>query len=970
MTLMFKRLGILFMLGIIGSSLLVGLLPYSTQSVSAATENGRFKDNSTIEYKGANYIDITGDNDSGSYIKEKDPTDCTGNGQEPGLNTKSLYKPTNTIRDINSAKNKANHIVYEARYYHAASNRVLTAAEYQGLDKQDIFRDEVRCIQTSKEPITLTGQHEAGIEYAWRDEDHIERTDGTRMYTKDSNGEFVWKSDDNKCKEKLKPNNDATAILSHHGKRNVADTTCIYETDSIFLGDTANSTKAGGTGTTADGSTTADLDKAEDDKPSCESGGGELSWILCPMLRGASSFLQYVDEKLNKLLSLPSAYYNNDKLRETWARMRNLAYAILIPIMLIMVISTALGFDFVSAYTFKKALPRLVIAIIFMALSFEITKFLIILTNDVGKGLLGLMTSSFTGGGEITIASLFNPGGGAGATATFGVILAGVLAPGLIAVLLLQLFMAAMSLLIALLALAFRQMLLIMFMVLAPLAILAWIFPGNDKMWKLWWGSFSKLLLLYPIIMILIGSGRAFAWLVQSAGGDDVLATILKLTAYVAPYFFIPTMFKLAGGVFATITGMTNDKSKGLFDRTKKLRNQKAGEAYQRGKNDNFLKGGNDRNLRGKLNRMVSTGANINKAGLRPTNWSTNLATARGSNAQQEIEHNKEKNADYAPFKFDDDVNRAASESHDAESLRAALRRADQRLVSNGKDARFSTAAEMEQVVSRVQRVRKAMSTDGFRQMTTTQALAGGTAYDTAGEAWAAVAAAGGNDDAATARMVNEGRSVLMSTGRVDQGGASFGATLGSVRRMQDELRQTGNISAATMAAENRVIHKNVYASQGGATLVHSSMKASAVEEMAPEIIRTVTDAVASGDSRSTAQSLASLGAVYDGMVGSSPEKAKIMADKVMRKEIDFGSLSPDLKRMLAPAMAETQPDGSVSYRTSGPITFQRAIETLRSNPEFQEMRREYQTQVEAAARAGGPPPPGTTPGALGGRVT
>ena len=52
------------------------------------------------------------------------------------------------------------------------------------------------------------------------------------------------------------------------------------------------------------------------------------------------------------------------------------------------------------------------------------------------------------------------------------------------------------------LLLVFRQMLVIGLVLVAPLAILSWIFPGNDKLWKLWWGSFSKLLLIFPLIML------------------------------------------------------------------------------------------------------------------------------------------------------------------------------------------------------------------------------------------------------------------------------------------------------------------------------------------------------------------------------------------------------------------------------------------------------------------------------------
>ncbi len=332
-----------------------------------------------------------------------------------------------------------------------------------------------------------------------------------------------------------------------------------------------------------------------DDQPSCEEGGGENTWILCPALRTASSFLSFVDEKLTNLLTIPNDYYNSPVIEVAWERMRDIAYLVLVPLMLVMVISTALGFDFISAYTIKKALPRLLIAAVFIALSLEITRFLIIMTNDVGQGVLGLVQSSFNGAENITLAKILNPGGVTSGLFTVGVVAGGVAAIGVIPVVLLYLVTAGLSLFIALLALAFRQVLLVAFMIIAPLAILGWIFPGNDKLWKLWWGSFSKLLLLFPLIMFLLGVGKGFAALVQDVGPDDFLGTILKLTAYIAPYFLIPSMFKSAGGIFAAATGMVNDRSRGAFDRLKKIRGDKLSKNLQdmkqgtRFKNNNAL---------------------------------------------------------------------------------------------------------------------------------------------------------------------------------------------------------------------------------------------------------------------------------------------------------------------------------------------------------------------------------------------
>lgn len=122
---------------------------------------------------------------------------------------------------------------------------------------------------------------------------------------------------------------------------------------------------------------------------------------------------------------------------------------------------------------------------------------------------------------------------------------------------------------------------------MAPLAILSWIFPANNKLWELWKGSFTKLLLLFPIVYLLVGAGRIFAVLVNQSGqhsgtGDSgLIGVILKLSAYILPYFFIPLVFKFAGGAFATIAGMAQDRERGLFDRQRKYRQRKMGENWR-----------------------------------------------------------------------------------------------------------------------------------------------------------------------------------------------------------------------------------------------------------------------------------------------------------------------------------------------------------------------------------------------------
>lgn len=333
-------------------------------------------------------------------------------------------------------------------------------------------------------------------------------------------------------------------------------------------------------------------------EPTCESEGWQLSWIICPVLYLGDATLRKLDQAIISLLSVPNDYYDetkNPELKEAWTRVRDIAYILLLPVVLVMVISTALGFDFVNAYTVKKALPRLIAATMFIALSFEITKFLVVLTNDVGTGVHGLIIGSFTGRGaeEISLASVFSPNNSDSIVSApiFAAAIAGAAAVGSIGIILSYILVGIVALAVGFFLLSLRQMLLIALMLVAPVAILAWIFPGNDKMWKLWWGTFSKLLLLFPLIMLLIAVGKSFATMVADTDGSFV-STLIKLVAYVGPYFLIPATFKFAGGLFATVAGMANDRERGLLDRNKKYRqakmsnnwsNAKAGTKFNRG---------------------------------------------------------------------------------------------------------------------------------------------------------------------------------------------------------------------------------------------------------------------------------------------------------------------------------------------------------------------------------------------------
>jgi hypothetical protein len=68
---------------------------------------------------------------------------------------------------------------------------------------------------------------------------------------------------------------------------------------------------------------------------------------------------------------------------------------------------------------------------------------------------------------------------------------------------------------------------------------------------------------------------------------------ILVIVCYFGPYFLIPKTFSMAGSAFASLAGMANDRSRGVFDRLKKGRQQRMADSFARMKSGDRYQGRN-----------------------------------------------------------------------------------------------------------------------------------------------------------------------------------------------------------------------------------------------------------------------------------------------------------------------------------------------------------------------------------------
>lgn len=519
------------------------------------------------------------------------------------------------------------------------------------LYKKSIVSGTSDCSDTSQEDLVLSNTGARYTFFKWTDADTIKNSDEKITYVKDKNDGIFYHSA-GKCKNSLTVAANGSLTLIERGE-NYVDSD--YE-DGLFgkggissknftkIGDTScyaadpiPGLPISGSPTTPNpGFVTGGGGSSGFAADSCEESAGFFGIIVCPLLEGLDSGFSWLDDKIVSSLTVSEEYLTErcpgggnscqpsekkNAVRDAWSNIRNVAYILLIPVMLVMVIGTALGFGFVDAYTVKRAMPRLLIAIIFIALSYNICVIMVQVTNEVGRGTAGLIAQPFGGSQELTLRKIFasdtsstlgvGAGAAAGVTATgflLGVGLWSVIGSAVISLLATFFIPIILILVVTYALLLIRQLLIITAIIFAPLAIISWIFPGNDKLWKLWWGTFSKMLYVFPVIMAFLMVGRGFASIVGGVDEGPTL-TILKGIAFVGPYFFIPKAFALAGGALGNVAGMANDRSRGVFDKAKKKRGAIKDDAMQRGITDPLTQ------RRSNITKKLETAASNNKLG-------------------------------------------------------------------------------------------------------------------------------------------------------------------------------------------------------------------------------------------------------------------------------------------------------------------------------------------------------------------
>lgn len=364
----------------------------------------------------------------------------------------------------------------------------------------------------------------------------------------------------------------------------------------------------------------------EDIQSPCTLAGGPLSWILCPVLTIVGDVIEGLYNWIeNEFLVVDSGLYSTGgETYNAWKEFQKYANIFFIILLVLVIISQVTGFG-ISNYGIKKTLPKLIIAIVLINVSFFVCQLAVDLSNVVGstvKDVFGGITMAVQGGGE-------GSGGLSGVVGTIltyvtgvGEISAAAVGIGALALnvvqwdtwmfpLILTLIACVLGVIFFFIILCVRQAAVIILIILAPLAVAAYALPNTKKLFDRWFKLFTAMLMVYPICGLLVGGGNFVSSLLvnQARDGDTGFGLVLVgLLANIVPFFLIPGILRSSmaamGNLGAKISGFGSRLTGGI---SRGFRNSELAKDLQRQsalRNSDYMKARLDRKYGGDINRM------------------------------------------------------------------------------------------------------------------------------------------------------------------------------------------------------------------------------------------------------------------------------------------------------------------------------------------------------------------------------
>ena len=304
---------------------------------------------------------------------------------------------------------------------------------------------------------------------------------------------------------------------------------------------------------------------------SCKDSLGSLGWLVCPSTGKITEAVDFLYDKIEDILVInPVKREDGSPIYEIWKYFQGTTNILFTAFLLVIILSQITGIG-ITNYGIKKALPKLIIAAVLVNLSFYICSLAVDVSNIFGDGLRGLFESIETstsvgmemgGASGAQLSEMYSAMAGGTAMTVAGVAVA--FETGAIWMLIPLALGALVSVVIGLITIAMRQAVVTLLIMIAPLAMIAYILPNTEQWFKKWKHLLFQMLIFYPAFSLLFGASSLAGWaiIISSNNGFGIL---IGTAVQIFPLFFSWSLMKMSGTVLGTINSKLSGLASGVL---------------------------------------------------------------------------------------------------------------------------------------------------------------------------------------------------------------------------------------------------------------------------------------------------------------------------------------------------------------------------------------------------------------------
>lgn len=296
---------------------------------------------------------------------------------------------------------------------------------------------------------------------------------------------------------------------------------------------------------------------ADDSHNACQEQTGSLSWLVCPGSGVIANAIDALYTAIGDMLEIsPVSMDDSSPIYIVWQYARNITNIIFVIFLLIVIYSQLTGFG-INNYGIKRVLPRLIIAVLLVNLSFIICSLAVDVSNIIGNSLRSFFATiqeNVVASGEASeaisnfsmssfLATVISGG------AIAGVVISAVGGGGyLFFMLLIVLVSAIIAVATGLITISARQALVALLIMIAPLAFVAYLLPNTEKWFTRWKDLLFRMLIFYPMFSFLFGASQLVGYTIIISANSG-FGIILGIAVQFFPLFFSWSLMKMSGTV-------------------------------------------------------------------------------------------------------------------------------------------------------------------------------------------------------------------------------------------------------------------------------------------------------------------------------------------------------------------------------------------------------------------------------------